>query len=309
MTAALFVAPATVEEALAALAGDADARVVAGGTDLVVAARDRRQSLPRSLVSIHRVAELGALDLQPGGELRIGALVTHSALESDQLVRERWTALADGSALIGSPAIRNVGTLGGNLANGSPAMDTGAPLSVLGATVAVRSAAGERTLLLDELFVAPRRTALARRELLVSVTVPAPGPHSGSAYVRLEYRRAMDIAVIGAAALVTLDERGAVRLARVALSAVAPTIVRAPRVEAALAGVVPTGERLAAAAAHAAQAARPIGDVRAGLEYRRALVPVIVRRALDAATARARGETVTIPATRRPRGAHPPGRS
>ncbi|MEA2359266.1 MAG: xanthine dehydrogenase FAD-binding subunit [Solirubrobacteraceae bacterium] len=293
-----YVAAASVPEALEALAGDPDAHVVAGGTDLVVGTRNGKREMPASLVAIHRLEELDGVDVDAEGGLTLGALVNHATLERSPVVRERWTAISDGSALIGSPATRHVGTLGGNLANGSPAMDTGAPLAVLGASVTLRSLGGERTLAIDDLFVGPGRTALERGELLTAVTVPAPGARAGSAYVRLEYRRSMEIAVIGAAALVELDDVGAVRCVRVALSAVAPTIVRAAAVEEALAGADPTPAALAAAAALATEAAVPISDLRASREYRLALIPTIARRALAAAVDRARGRDVPVPATR-----------
>jgi CO/xanthine dehydrogenase FAD-binding subunit len=293
-----YHAPATVEDAIAALSSDPPAKVIAGGTDLIVGTRNGKRPMPGSFVAIHRIAELCGLSADDEGNLSIGALVNHATLERSPLVRERFAALSDGAALIGSPATRHVGTLGGNLVNASPAMDTGAPLLVHGASVTLRSAAGERTLSLDELLLGPGRSAVEAGELLTSIEVPAPAARSGSAYVRLEYRRSMEIAVLGAAALVELGDDGAVRRARVALSAVAPTIVRATAVEEALAGVAPTPEALASAAAHAAGTAAPISDVRASREYRLGMIPVITRRALQAAVDRADGRPVPIPASR-----------
>jgi CO/xanthine dehydrogenase FAD-binding subunit len=276
----VFSAPATVAEALAALAGGATP--VAGGTDLVVAARGGRRALPESLVSLHRLDELRGVAVEDG-VLGLGALATHGDLERSGEVRERWAALADAAALVGSPATRHVGTVGGNLANASPAMELGAPLLVHEASVEVNG--GERTVPVAELLRGPGETSLARGELITRVLVPDPG---ASAYVRLEYRRAMEIAVVGAAARVTLDGEGRIAAARVALTAVAPTCVRAPAAEAALAGQEPSPEALAVAAAEAVAAAAPISDVRASERYRRAQVPVAVRRALERALARAR---------------------
>lgn len=293
-----YHAPTTVDDALAALASDPEATVIAGGTDLIVGTRNGKRPMSRSFVAIHRIAELGRLSADDDGNLSIGALVNHATLERSPLVRERFAGVSDGAALIGSPATRHAGTLGGNLANASPAMDTGAPLVVHGAAVTLRSATGERRVSLDDLFVGPGRSVLETGELLTSIEVPAPAAPSASAYVRLEYRRSMEIAVLGAAALVELDGDGAVRRARVALSAVAPTIVRATAVEEALSGVEPTPDALASAAAYAVEAAAPISDVRASREYRLGLIPVMTRRALQAAVDRAEGRPVPIPASR-----------
>jgi CO/xanthine dehydrogenase FAD-binding subunit len=293
-----YHAAATVEDAIAALGSDPEAKVIAGGTDLIVGTRNGKRPMPRSFVAIHRIAELAELRAGDDGGLSIGALVSHATLERSPLVRERFAGLSDGAALIGSPATRHVGTLGGNLANASPAMDTGAPLMVHGASVTVRSAAGERTVSLDELFLGPGRSALEPGELLTSIEIPAPAPRSASAYVRLEYRRSMEIAVLGAAALVELGDDGTIVRARVALSAVAPTIVRATAVEEALTGVAPAPDALAPAAALATEAAAPISDVRASRDYRLGLIPVITRRAVQAAADRAGGRPVPIPASR-----------
>jgi len=214
------------------------------------------------------------------------------------LLHDGWTGLADGSALVGSPATRNVGTIGGNVMNSSPAMDTGAPLLVLGAEVELRSQGGSRTVALSDLWTGPGKTSAQDGELLVQVRVPALPARSGSAYLRLEYRRAMEIAVVGAAAAVTLNGDGDVEACRVALTAVAPTIVRSPGAEAAIVGKPVSEETLAAVAAGASADAAPISDVRAGEAYRRHTVGVMARRAVETAIARARGEHVPVPANR-----------
>jgi CO/xanthine dehydrogenase FAD-binding subunit len=268
-----FVAPATVAEALPLLAAGGTA--VAGGTDLVVAARSGRRALPPAVVSLHRLDELRGIERSGDGSLRIGALSTHADLERSGLVRSGWPALADAAVLVGSPATRNVGTVGGNLANASPAMELGAPLLVHQARV---ETSGGRRLGIEELLVGPGRTALEPGELIAHVVVPAS---AASAYVRLEYRRAMEIAVVGAAAALAVDEAGRIEEARVALTAVAPTCVRAPAVEAALREA--TAAVFGDAAELAAEAASPISDVRASDRYRRAQIAVIVRRALELA--------------------------
>ena len=287
MAGRTYAEPRSVEQAAGILAElGPRAGVVAGGTDLVVGARSGKKPLPEAIVAVHRIAELEGM--ANGAGLRLGALVTHGELESSELVRAGWSALSDASALVGSPATRHVGTIGGNLCNASPAAESASPLLVFGASVELRSAGGTRTLPVAEFLLGPGKSALAPGELLTGVTVPMLPERSGSAYVRLEYRQAMEIAVVGAAALVALDAGGRVAEARVALTAVAPTCVRAPAVEDSLRGKEPTAEALSAAAALAAEAARPIDDVRAPAAYRRAMVPVIVRRALERAVERAR---------------------
>ena len=288
-----FATATTVEEALAALARGAKA--VAGGTDLVVGARQGKASLPEALVAIHRVSELHAIDETADG-LRLGALVTHAGIAAHPAIRERFTALADASAIVGSHATRAQGTIGGNVMNASPAMETGGPLICLEASATLRSVEGTRTVSVEGLFTGPGTTAANADELLVSVDVPAPAPGTGSAYVRLEYRRQMEIAVVGATAVVHLED-GRVQDARVAITALAPTIRRVPDAEAALAGGEADDESLAAAARAAAAASSPISDVRASERYRRAMAEVIARRAVEIAVARARGTAVPIPAS------------
>ena len=288
-----FATATTVEEALAALARGAKA--VAGGTDLVVGARQGKASLPEALVAIHRVSELHAIDETADG-LRLGALVTHAEIAAHPAIRERFTALADASAIVGSHATRAQGTIGGNVMNASPAMETGGPLICLEASATLRSVEGTRTVSVEGLSTGPGTTAANADELLVSVDVPAPAPGTGSAYVRLEYRRQMEIAVVGATAVVHLED-GRVQDARVAITALAPTIRRVPDAEVALAGGEADDESLAAAARAAAAASAPISDVRASERYRRAMAEVIARRAVETALARARGTAIPIPAS------------
>lgn len=280
-----YFAPASIAEAVELLDREEGAAVVAGGTDLVVAARAGRRSWPETLVAVHRVQELRGIEETPGGGLRLGALVTHAELEASDLVRARFASLADAAALVGSPATRHAGTVGGNLVNASPAMELGSPLLVHAAGVKLASASGVRRLALADFLAGPGSTAAEAGELLVAVELPAPPARSASAYVRLDYRRAMEIAVAGAACLLALED-GVVAEARIALTAVAPTCVRASAAEAALAGAEPSPEALARAAALAVESASPISDVRASAGYRRAQVGVVVRRALEAALGR-----------------------
>ncbi len=290
---ATFVAPTSLADVLAAMA--AGARPVAGGTDLVVGARQGKKPLPESLVAIHRLDELRAITVTTAG-LRIGALVSHEQIIADATIRATYPALADASAIVGSHATRAHGTLGGNVMTASPAMDTGSPLLCFGATAILRSASGTRSVPMDELWTGPGRTVAEPHELLVAIDLPALAPGTSSCYVRLEYRRQMEIAIVGAGAQVTIVD-GVITNARVAMTAVSATIRRIPAAEQALVGT--SGDRAAADAAGAAvsEACAPISDVRGSADYRRAMVGVIARRAIQAAVTRATGGTVPIPAS------------
>jgi CO/xanthine dehydrogenase FAD-binding subunit len=289
-----FTIATSLAEALNALA--AGARPVAGGSDLVVGARQGKTPLPDKVVAIDRIESLGNIDTSTSG-LRIGALVTHARLEIDATIVDAYTALADASALVGSPSTRNVGTLGGNVMNASPAMDTGAPLVVLGAEVELQSIAGSRRIAISDLWTAPGRTSAQHGELCVAIHLPSRASTSGSAYVRLEYRRAMEIAVVGAAASVELDTHGAIAALSIALTAVAPTIIGVRGTES-LVGRPVDASLLAEVAALASEQAVPISDLRASDTYRKHCIGVMARRAVDAAARRARGESIAVPVNR-----------
>ena len=288
-----FTTATTVEDAIEAIGSGA--RPIAGGTDLVVGARQGKAPLPEAIVAIDRIAALEGIVEDDDG-LRLGALVTHEEIVASDVVRARFTALADASVIVGSHATRAHGTIGGNVMNASPAMDTGGPLLCFEASARLRSASGEREVPLDDLWTGPGTTVVDPRELLVGVDVPAPIPATGSAYVRLEYRRQMEIAVVGVTAVVRLDG-GSIADARVAITALAPTIRRVPDAEAALIGSDGAAEALAAAARAVAAGSSPITDVRGSAGYRSAMAEVIAGRAISAALVRAQGEDVPIPAS------------
>lgn len=284
----------SIDDVLAALA--AGARPIAGGTDLVVGARQGKSPLPDSLVAIDRVAALSTIE-SVDGQVRIGAGVTHSRLMSDPLIVEKFTGLADAAALIGSPSTRNVGTIGGNVMNGSPAMDTGAPLLTLGAEVELRSVGNTRQVALSELWTGPGQTSANPDELCVYIVIPQAPAKSGSAYVRLEYRRAMEIAVVGAAASVSLAEDGTIASGRVAMTSVAPTIAELVGASEAMAGLAPAAASIVIASMASDQAV-PISDLRGSDRYRRHTIGVMAGRALDAAARRAGGEPIGVPVNR-----------
>jgi CO/xanthine dehydrogenase FAD-binding subunit len=292
MSRSLVVAD-QLDEVLAALASGA--RPVAGGTDLVVGARQGKKPLPDAIVAIHRIGELRFIR-EVGTETHIGALATHGDIVANDAIRANYTGIADASAIVGSHATRATGTIGGNVMTASPAMDTGAPLLCLDARVVLQSASGKREVPINEFFVGPGRTVATPDELLVGIALPQPQPNSGSCYVRLEYRQQMEIAIVGAAAYVRFDGNAIVD-ARVAITAVAPTIRRVPSAEHALVGSLGTADAIATASQSAGIESAPISDVRGSAQYRRAMIEVIVRRCIDGAIQRAQNHDVSIPAT------------
>jgi len=290
---AAFVTASSVDEAVSAMAGGA--RPVAGGTDLVVGARQGKAPLPECIVAIDRVVELRGVS-EVAGALRLGALVTHEEIAAHPVVRDRLTALADASAIVGSHATRAQGTIGGNVMNASPAMETGGPFVCLGATATLHGPGGTRWVEVADLFAGPGCTTAAADELLTAVDVPLPAEGSGSCYVRLEYRRQMEIAVVGATAVVSLSD-GLVSDARVAITALAPTIHRIADAETVLNGSSGDAAAVESAAQATADASAPISDVRASEAYRRAMAKVVAERAIGGALARARGEAIPVPAS------------
>jgi CO/xanthine dehydrogenase FAD-binding subunit len=281
--------PKTVKEAVALMREHGSRAVpLAGGTDLVVHARSAKKDLPQGLIHLRFIDKLGRLSVDARGRLHLGAMVSHAMIEASDLVRSGWPALVDASSIVGSPATRNVGTVGGNLCNGSPAMEIGGPLLVYGAQVMLAGPSGSRTLELGEFMVGPGRTARKPDEIVTEVVVPRASSWHGSAYLRLGFRLAMEIAVVGASAAIRLDARGRVTDCRIALTAVAPTIVRATEAEDALRGQKPTAEVLQRVGEAALAHAKPIDDVRAPASYRLETTTVMTRRAIDLAVTRAR---------------------
>ena len=287
-----FTQARTTAEALEALAQGA--RPIAGGTDILVKARQTGGALPDALVATDRIDALRHIELTTT-EARIGAGVTHADLVAHPQIRARFTAISDACALVGSPATRHTGTIGGNVMNGSPAMDTGAPLLALGARANLVTIDSSRHVDLDALWTGPGATSAAPDELLTDIVVSQPAERSGSAYYRLEYRRAMEIAVVGAAAAVQLGTDGHIAHLRVALAAVAPTILEVSGTDD-LIGATPSDAALAIARL-AAQQGAPISDLRASARYRRHCVGVMAARAVTSACTRADGGVVPVPAT------------
>ncbi|MEN8181510.1 MAG: xanthine dehydrogenase family protein subunit M [Myxococcota bacterium] len=283
-----YEAPSTLDAAVALLSGDPDARILAGGTDLLVQLRGAAPS-PPAVVDVKAIPELGVLELDGAG-LRVGAAITCWELSQRLDVREAYPGLVEAAELIGSMQIQSRATLGGNLCNGSPAADTTPALMAIGAECRIVGPSGARRLPVDEFVLAPGRTALAPGELLVELRIPPPPPGSADAYLRFIPRGEMDIAVVGAGVRVELETDGICRAARVALGAVAETPIRVPAAGEALVGTRLEPPALERAAAAAQEAGAPITDKRGTAGYRRRLAGVLTRRAFEIAGQRARGD-------------------
>ncbi|MFO0907377.1 MAG: xanthine dehydrogenase family protein subunit M [Isosphaeraceae bacterium] len=285
-----YLAPTSLAEATAALAGaSGTARVLAGGTDLIVQLREKLRDADL-VVDVKRIPELMELSYDPKRGLRLGASVPCYQIYENPEIAAAYPALADATRIVGGWQIQSRASVGGNLCNASPAGDTIPALVALGAVCRVVGPAGPREIAAESFGVGPGRNALQRGELLVAIEIPPPAPRSGSAYERFIPRNEMDIAVVGVGAWVRLDPSGTtIEEARIALGAVAPTIRLAADASAWLAGQPATEATFAAAGERAQAVASPISDMRGTAEFRRHLVGVLTRRTLERAAARARG--------------------
>ena len=267
--------PSGLDEAVEILA-DTDAHILAGGTDLLIKVK-RGLLRPGTVLSLHKIAALYCLSYEVGKGLYIGALVTHARVARSTIVREKFSALAEACASVGSPQIRNLGTVVGNVANASPAADTAPALLALGAEVIIRSVAGMRKVPLHSFFQGPGRTALGRGDIIEGLMIPEPLPGTSSAYLKLGRRQALEISICGVAlAARRVGEKW--KEVKVALGAVAPIPLFAMEPAALLEGKEWTSNLLKQAGRSAAALSTPIDDQRATAEYRREMVEVLVAR-------------------------------
>lgn len=273
-----YARPDTLAEAIAAMA-EAEARALCGGTDLIPQLCENR-CRARHIVDLKRLPELTAIASTPDGGLAIGAAATATAVARHAGVVARYPAVALSARLIGSVQIQNRASLGGNICNAAPSADAVPALICHAARVMIAGAGGRREVSLDELFTAPGRTQLHKGEILVSILLPPPPPRSAAHYLRFTPRREMDIAIAGAGVQIACAADGTIASARVALAAVAATPLRARAAEERLLGERPSPALLQEAGRLAAREARPISDTRGSVDYRRALVEVLTRRAL-----------------------------
>ncbi|HUG20554.1 MAG TPA: xanthine dehydrogenase family protein subunit M [Planctomycetaceae bacterium] len=284
-----YAAPTTLEDAVALLSRQEDQpRLLAGGTDIIVQLREGLKEAG-VVLDIKKIPELGELSCDSSG-LSLGAAVPCYRLYEDAEIVAGYGALTDAAHIIGGWQIQTRASIGGNLCNSSPAADGIPPLIVHDATCHITGPKGSRTVPVAEFCTGPGKNVLQPGELLVKLTLPAPGAKSGSAYLRFIPRNEMDIAVAGVGASVKLSADGkTIESGRIAAGAVAPTPKYCAEASEFLAGKPANEEIFAAAGELAKKVATPINDMRGTIEYRVHLVEVLTKRALAIAVERARG--------------------
>jgi carbon-monoxide dehydrogenase medium subunit len=282
-----YHAPTSLGEATALLArlGE-DAKVLSGGQSLIPLMKLRLASPPH-VIDINGIPGLAGIR-EADGVLRIGALTRESDLEESELVRTRYPLLHETARVIADPLVRNLATVGGNLAHGDPANDHPATMLALGAEIVATGPRGERRIPIGGFFTGPFATALDPGEILVEIRVPGPAARSGGAYVKME-RKVGDFATAAVAAQLTLAADGTCQQVGIGLTNVGLTPIKATRAEAALKGQRPDDAAIARAAKLAAEASQPAEDLRGSVEYKRDLVRVLTGRALRRALERAEG--------------------
>lgn len=284
-----YEAPTTINAAVKLMAGRAGvARVLAGGTDLLVQMRTDRIA-PDLLVDVKRIPSMRTITVTPGG-FRIGAAVTGAELGEHKALRKAWPGVVEAANLIGSTQIQGRATLAGNLCNASPAADSVPALVAAGATVAIAGPKGRRKAPIEAICISPGQTSLKRGEIVEAILLPKRPPRSGDAYLRFIPRTEMDIAVVGVGVSLTLDRKGVCTAARVALGAVAERVLLVPEAAEALIGTAVDDQALERLAAAASAACRPIDDKRGTKEFRIKVAGVLARRAAQTALQRARGK-------------------
>jgi len=296
-----YLKPQTLDEALALLNQYGDcARLIAGGTDVIVMIKQKKMA-PEVLISLRGISGLDRIEYD--GDLKIGPLVTHRAIEKSELIRKQFSALTDAADVLGSIQIRNVATIGGNICTAAPSADTAPPLLALGAQVKLKTAKAERVLPIERFFTGPRETILQKGEILSEIIIPKPLPHTGSAYWKHQRRGALDLPILGVAVLLSLDKATVscsdilcttspistvlhslegdevfCKEVRIALGVAAPTPMRATKAENLLRGKKISDELLEEAAETASKEAQPRDSIRGEAWYRRDMIRVLVKR-------------------------------
>jgi CO/xanthine dehydrogenase FAD-binding subunit len=262
------------------------ARPLAGGTDLVVNMK-KKLIRPEHVVSLAKIDDLKGI-VQKNGILTIGACVTAAELAESDAVVKAFDAIAEGARVLGSPLVRNLATIAGNVVSARPAADLPPPLMACGARAVLVKASGERSVDLNDFFKGPGKTVMDSDEILTKIHIEVPQGRYGSSYVKLGVRQTLEISLVNVAAFISLDgPGGSIAKARIVLGSVGPTPIRAKSAEEVLKAQLPSDALLARAAEAASADAQPIDDFRGSAEYRRDMVGVLTRRALTAALDRA----------------------
>lgn len=276
-----YVLPESLEEAVSLLAQyNGKAAILAGGTDLLVKMRDRVLQ-PGVLIDLKHITGLSGIDYSETEGLRIGALVNIGDIERSKIIQEKFSILSQAAGTLGSVQVRNKATIGGNLCNAAPSADMAPSLIGLGASVTLTGPGGESVLPLEEFFTGPGQTVLRDGQILKELRVPNMKVHSEGVYLKFSRRKAMDLAIVGVASVLTMDAALADCVdVRIVLGAVAPTPLRAKRAEVVLRGNKINDSLIKEAAEMASGEATPITDVRASSWYRKQITEVLVKRSI-----------------------------
>lgn len=277
-----YILAESIADAVEALANAGDeARIIAGGTDLILEIERGIRKGISTIIDITKIPGLDEITEDQNGIIHMGPLVTHNHVVASPVIREKAFALLQSCWEVGSPQIRNRGTIAGNLVTASPANDTISPLMALDAKLALLSNRGERVVALADFYTGVRKTVMEPDEIITDIYFTAPGPDQPSCFIKTALRKAQAISVINISVVAKLIE-GKIKKAQITLGAVAPTIIHAEKAEAYLDGKALSDEVIAEAALLTAQAASPISDVRGSADYRSYMVGVIAKRALTA---------------------------
>lgn len=275
-----YINATSIEEVLKTIHAEGEhARIIAGGTDLILELERGIRKGIETVIDVTRIPDLDKITMDEDGIIHLGPLVTHNHCVESKLIRGRAYPLARAAWEVGAPQIRNRGTVAGNLITASPANDTITPLMALGASVTLRSVNGTRRIALNNFYTGVRKTVMQPDEMLVDISFPAMKTTQRGAFIKLALRRAQAISIINAAVLLDFDS-DSVSSASITLGAVAPTIIHAPEAEKYLAGKKLTDDVIAEAARLTMDASKPIDDIRGSAAYRREMVRVCAMRGL-----------------------------
>ncbi|MCX8021838.1 MAG: xanthine dehydrogenase family protein subunit M [Syntrophorhabdaceae bacterium] len=275
-----YVSPKTVEEALDFLGNHKNkAKVMAGGTDLIPQLKSREIPPPEYVVDIKGIQGLEGISYD-GSTFRIGALCTINRIGNSDVIQSHFPSIVQAAQSMASPQVRNRGTFGGNICNGVPSADSAPPLLTLSAEVTIKGPGGERVIPLERFFTGPKKTSLEGDELLIDISIPKPEKGSRGVYLKLSPRHSMDLAIVGVAAWGTYLD-GVCTDIKIGLGAVAPTPMRAIKAEGLIKGQKVTPDVIEEAARVAGSECSPIDDFRASAEYRRDMVYILTKRALN----------------------------